>query len=298
VWLSISAALATIVLKTIAYFVTGSVGLLSDALESGVNLIAALFALFAIRLAEAPADEEHAYGHDKAEYFSSGLEGLLIFGAALGIMISAILRLMSPRPLESIGPGLAVSVVASLVNFAVSRVLFRAGKTHRSITLEADAHHLMTDVWTSAGVVVGVGLVVVTGWLWLDPIIAIAMALHIARTGGGLVYESGMGLLDRAIPEAERAHIEATLERFRAEGATWHALRTRQAGSRRFVTVHILVPGDWTVTRGHDLLERIEREIRHLSPKTMVMTHLEPIEDPRAHDDQDLDRESDPGHAR
>lgn len=294
-WLSIAAATVTIGLKSGAYFLTGSVGLLSDALESGVNLVAAGFALFAIKLAEAPADEEHAYGHDKAEYFSSGLEGLLIFAASIAILVSAVLRLIEPRELEAVGLGLGVSVVASVVNFVVARVLLRAGKQHRSITLTADSHHLMTDVWTSVAVLVGVGLVKWTGWLWMDPVIAIAMALNIARTGGSLVYESGMGLLDSAVPKEERERMETVLDGYRSEGAVWHALRTRQAGSRRFVTVHILVPGRWSVRRGHDLLERIEHDLRRLGPKTIVMTHLEPIEDPRAHDDQDLERDSDAG---
>jgi cation diffusion facilitator family transporter len=294
-WLSIAAALGTMALKSVAYLLTGSVGLLSDALESIVNLVAAIFALYAIKLTESPADEDHAYGHDKAEYFSSGLEGLLIFGAAASIAVSAILRLMSPRPLEALGYGIAVSAVASLINFGVARVLFSAGRKARSITLQADAHHLMTDVWTSIGVVVGVGLVKLSGWLWLDPVVALAMAAQIARTGGSLVYESGMGLLDRSAPESERKEIEAVLSRYMKDGVTWHALRTRIAGSRRFVTVHVLVPGDWTVSRGHDLLEQIERDIRHLAPKTNVLTHLEPVEDPRAHDDQELDRQSDPG---
>ncbi len=296
-WLSIAAALGTMGLKSVAYFLTGSVGLLSDALESIVNLVAAVFALYAISLTESPEDEDHAFGHDKAEYFSSGLEGLLIFAAAASIAVSAILRLMSPRPLEALGAGIAVSAVASLINFVVARVLFSAGKKARSITLQADAHHLMTDVWTSIGVVVGVALVKLSGWLWLDPVVAIAMALHIARTGGSLVYESGMGLLDRSAPKSERVEIEAVLDRYAKGGVSWHALRTRVAGSRRFVTVHVLVPGRWTVQRGHDLLERIERDIRHLAPKTNVLTHLEPVEDPRAHDDQALDRQSDPGSA-
>ena len=294
-WLSIAAALGTMALKTVAYFLTGSVGLLSDALESIVNLVAAIFALYAIKLTEAPADEDHAYGHDKAEYFSSGLEGLLIFGAAASIAVSAVLRLMSPRPLEALGYGITVSAVASLINFGVARVLFSAGRKARSITLQADAHHLMTDVYTSIGVAVGVALVKLSGWLWLDPVVALVMAAQIARTGGSLVYESGMGLLDRSAPESERKEIEAVLARHAKDGVTWHALRTRVAGSRRFITVHVLVPGEWTVSRGHDLLERIERDIRHLAPKTNVLTHLEPVEDPRAHDDQELDRQSDPG---
>lgn len=287
-WLSIGAGLVTLGLKTAAWRVTGSVGLLSDALESIVNVVAALAAFWALRVAATPPDEEHPHGHDKAEYFSSGFEGALIIVAALAIVAAAVPRLVAPRPLETVGVGLAVSAAASLINLAVGRRLIQLGKRHESITLEADGHHLLTDVWTSAGVIAGVALVSLTGFLRLDPLLAIGVALHILATGWQLVRRSGMGLLDTALPEAERAAIEAVLDRYRSEGAIWHALRTRQSGARRFVSVHVLVPGRWTVKRGHDLLERVETELRQLAPRMAVLTHLEPIEDERAYTDEEL----------
>lgn len=287
-WLSIAAGLVTLGLKAVAWRVTGSVGLLSDALESIVNVVAALAAFWALRVAATPPDAEHQHGHDKAEYFSSGFEGALIIVAALAIVATAVPRLVAPRPLETVGAGLVVSAVASLINLAVGRYLIIVGKRHGSITLEADGRHLLTDVWTSAGVIVGVALVSLTGFLRLDPLLAIGVALHILATGWSLVRRSGMGLLDTAVPEAERAAIEAVLDRYRVEGAIWHALRTRQSGARRFVSVHVLVPGRWTVRRGHDLLERIETELRQLTPRMTVLTHLEPIEDERAYADEEL----------
>jgi cation diffusion facilitator family transporter len=289
-WLSIAAAIATILLKGVAWWMTGSVGLLSDAIESFVNLAAAMMALWILTVAATPADDRHAHGHGKAEYFSSAFEGLLIVFAALSIIWAAVDRLWSPQPLESVGLGLAVSVVASIVNLVVARTLMKVGREHHSITLEADAHHLMTDVWTSAGVLVGVSLVWLSGWLWLDPVIAIGVALNIVWTGWQLMHRSAEGLMDVSLPAEKVAEIEAVLGRYREQGLDFHALRTRQAGSRAFVSLHVLVPGEWTVQQGHDWAERIERDIRRTVPRANVMTHLEPLEDPVSLLDQDLDR--------
>ena len=289
-WLSIAAALATITLKATAYYVTGSVGLLSDALESVVNLVAALMALAMLMVAAFPPDETHAFGYSKAEYFSSGLEGALILLAAASIVWAAIPRLITPLPLEQVGIGLAVSVLAAIVNFAVARLLLDAADKYRSITLEADAHHLMTDVWTSAGIVVGIIIVVLTGSNRLDPIIAIIVAINILWTGVKLLRRSALGLLDAALPLAEQGAIKQVLGQYEREGVHYHALRTRHAGSRSFISFHVLVPGDWTVQRGHDLLERVERDIRAAVPGATVFTHLEPIGDPAAWQDMSLDR--------
>ncbi len=290
-WLSIGAAVVTIALKSAAYVLTGSVGLLSDALESGVNLVAAVIALFALRAASTPPDDEHAFGRSKAEYFSSGAEGALILVAAVAILIPSVARIRHPQPIEAVGFGLVVSSIASVVNLVVAGVLLRAGRAHRSITLEADGHHLMTDVWTSVGVVAGVGLVALTGIQRLDPIVAIVVALNIVRIGWQLVLRSGLGLLDGALPKDERDAAEAILTGFVSRELQWHALKTRQAGARRFIEVHILVPGAWTVQQGHDTLERIEDALRKRFPMTTVTTHLEPLEDQRAWNDEGLDRE-------
>jgi len=289
-WLSIAAAVATIALKALAYLVTGSVGLLSDALESFVNLAGALMALWMLSLAARPPDANHAYGHGKAEYFSSGVEGGLILIAAISIAVTAVERLLNPRPLEQVGLGLGVSVVASAINLGVSLVLMRAARQYDSITLKANAHHLMTDVWTSAGVLLGVGAVVLTGWLWLDPLVALAVAVNIVWTGTRIVHASVQGLMDVALPQQEQDAIKAVLDRYAGEEVHYHALRTRQSGPRRFVSVHILVPGAWSVMQGHDLVEKIEADLRAALPLVSVLTHLEPLEDPAAHADLDLDR--------
>ncbi len=289
-WLSIAAAVATILLKGVAWKMTGSVGLLSDAIESFVNLAGALMALWMLTLAALPADEDHAHGHGKAEYFSSAFEGFLILLAAVSIAYTAIERLLSPQPLETVWVGLAVSVVASIINFATSRVLMTAGRSHNSITLEADAHHLMTDVWTSVGVIAGVALVWLTGWLWLDAAIALLVAANIVWTGFQLVQRSAAGLMDASLPAEMLDKIEALLAGYRAQGLEFHALRTRQAGGRSFVTLHVLVPGNWTVQHGHDWAERIEVDIRNALPHTHVTTHLEPLEDPASMNDQELVR--------
>ena len=290
-WLSIAAALATIALKAAAWWLTGSVGLLSDALESGVNLAGALMALAMLTLAALPPDDNHSHGHGKAEYFASGFEGFLILAAALGIAAAAIERLLHPQPLAQIGAGLVVSVVAAIINLLTARVLLAAGREHRSIALEADAHHLLTDVWTSAGVIVGVGAVAATGWLWLDPLLALLVAGNIVWTGWQLIRRSASGLMDEALSPEQRAEVLAVLTQYRSEGIDFHALRTRQAGARCFVTVHILVPGIWTVKRGHDLVEQIEADIRERIPHASVLTHLEPLEDPVSGHDIELDRQ-------
>jgi cation diffusion facilitator family transporter len=288
--LSIAAALVTMALKAIAYWLTGSVGLLSDALESLVNLAGAVMALAMLSVAARPADEDHAYGHGKAEYFSAGAEGAMIVIAAVSIAVAAVDRLLHPRPLEQVGLGLAVSVGASLVNLFVALILRRAARAHRSVTLDASSHHLLTDVWTSAGVLVGVAAVALTGWLVLDPIVALAVAANIVFTGGRILRDSVAGLMDTALPPAELALLRELLDRYAAEGIEYHALRTRRSGARRFVSVHVLVPPDWSVQQGHDLLERIEAEIRRALPPVTVDTHLEPLGDPAAMDDQELHR--------
>ncbi len=289
-WLSIATALVTMGLKAGAYLLTGSVGLLSDALESSVNLVAAIIALVSLWVAAQPPDEEHAYGHAKAEYFSSAVEGGLIMVAALAILASAGERLLHPRPLQQLDIGLAISVIAALLNLIVARVLARAGREYESATLTADAQHLMTDVWTSVGVVLAVGAVAVTGWQPLDPIIAIVVSLQIVRSGLRLVREAALGLMDTALPEEEQETITAILESRAADGVQYHALRTRRSGAQRFVSVHIQVPGAWSVQRGHTLLEEIESDIRQALPRVHVFTHLEPLEDPVSWEDIRLDR--------
>lgn len=291
-WLSIAAAIATILLKGVAWRLTGSVGVLSDAIESFVNLAGAVMALWMLTLAAQPADHDHAHGHGKAEYFSSAFEGFLILLAAASIGYTAIERLMNPQPLEAVGAGLLVSVVASVINFATARVLMEVGRTHNSITLEADAQHLMTDVWTSVGVIAGVGLVWLSGWLWLDPAIALLVAANIVWTGWQLMQRSAAGLMDVSLPAAKLEQVEAVLAGYRQQGLDFHALRTRQAGSRAFVILHVLVPGHWSVQQGHDWAERIEADIRSALPNAHVTTHLEPLEDPVSMVDQELDRPS------
>ena len=290
-WLSIAAAVATILLKGLAWWLTGSVGLLSDALESFVNLAGAVMTLAMLAVAALPADDNHGYGHSKAEYFASGFEGMLILLAAVAIGVTAVQRLISPQPLEQVGAGLAVSVVASLLNFGVARVLLGAGRRYHSIALEADAHHLMTDVWTSAGVLVGVGAVVITGWLWLDPVVALAVAANIVWTGARIILGSVSGLMDTALPPADLQLLKGVLQPYVDDGIEYHALRTRQSGARRFVSMHVLVPADWTVQRGHELLERIEADVRRALQPVTVDTHLEPLGDPSAMDDQELHRD-------
>lgn len=287
--LSIVTAIVVIGLKLIAWRVTGSVGLLSDALESTVNLVAAIGAFVALRVAAKPPDRSHNFGHTKAEYFSAVFEGVMIVVAAVVIVATAVDRLLHPEELDEVGMGLAISVGATVVNAVVGWVLIRAGRRHRSLTLEADGRHLMTDVWTTAGVVVGVFLVAVTGWLPLDPLIAIAVAANILVVGGRLVWRSGAGLMDSALPDDLRAAIDAVLARHRADRIDFHDVRTREAGHERFVQLHMLVPGDWSVQRAHDLAETIEDELRAAVDDLTVTLHVEPINDPRAYEDWRLD---------
>jgi cation diffusion facilitator family transporter len=288
--LSIAAAIVTIALKAAAWLLTGSVGLLSDAAESVVNLAAALIAFWALTVAARPPDERFAFGYTKAEYFASGAEGFMILGAATWIAIAAWGRLRHPEPLTDVWVGLGVSAVAAIINGAVAVALLSAGNRLRSITLRADAHHLLTDVWTSGGVIVGVSLVQWTGWLRLDPIIAIVVAINIVWTGWRLVRETGMGLLDTAVPDAERAAVTAALVPFQEQGILFHAILTRVAGTRRFVSMHVLAPGSWTIQQGHDLCEKIEAAVREVLPQSHVLTHLEPREDPVSWEDRGLDR--------
>jgi cation diffusion facilitator family transporter len=285
-WLSIVTGIVVFGLKLVAYFVTDSVGLLSDALESTVNIVAAVVALVALKAASKPGNERHHFGLSKAEYFSALFEGLMILIAAGLIMFTAIPRLLDPLPLEDLGIGLMISALASTLNFAVATILMRAGLKHRSIVLQADSKHLMTDVWTSGGVIVAVLLVGWTGWLRLDPLIAMVVALNIVFAGLKLIGSSAMGLLDASLPAEENALIVAVLRRHQSEEVRFHALQTRESGRQRFVSMHVLVPGAWTVHAGHDLLEAVEEEIRHVLPDTIISTHLEPIEDPRAWEDQ------------
>ena len=296
--LSVGAAIITIALKSGAYWLTDSVGLLSDALESLVNLVAALVAVWALTLANRPADREHTYGHAKAEYFASAAEGVMILIAAIAIAATATERLFHPRPLERVWLGLAVSCIAALVNGGVAWVLLRAGHRLRSITLIADAHHLLTDVWTSVGVVLGVVLVQLTGWLPFDPLIALAVVANIIWTGMRLMRDTADGVLDHALSPADQAVIAEVLAPHQQAGIAFHAQRTRMAGHRRFVSFHILVPGAWSVKQGHDLAEAIEQQIHARMSDTTIFTHLEPAEDAVSWDDQSLDRADAPKNKR
>lgn len=289
-WLSIAAAILTISLKTAAYFLTNSVGLLSDAMESCINLAGAVMALSMLIIAARPADDDHNFGHSKAEYFSSGVEGILILIAAIFIGVASVKRFFDPQPIEKIGMGLIVSVAASLINLAVSLVLFKAGKKYHSITLEADAKHLMTDVWTSAGVLVGVGAVALTGWDRLDPIVAFLVACNIVWSGFSIVKKSVAGLMDKALSPEEQCSLLKVLEPYKQSGIEFHALLTREAGAKKFVSFHVLVPGDWSVLKGHQLLEQIEEELRKTIPNIIITTHLEPLEDPISYVDVNLER--------
>jgi cation diffusion facilitator family transporter len=290
-WLSIAAAILTIGLKTAAYLLTGSVGLLSDALESLVNLVGAFMALAMLTIAARPADEDHAYGHSKAEYFSSGVEGTLILIAAISIIVAAIPRIIAPRPIEQALIGLSVSAAASIVNLIAALILLRAGKKYTSITLTANAHHLLTDVWTSVGVLIGVGLVAITGWQRLDPLVALLVAANIIWSGGRIVRESVLGLMDTALPREEQEKLKQVLDTYTQEGVQYHAFRSRQSGSRRFVSFHVLVPDSWTVLQGHQLLEKIEADLRKAIPALTIFTHLEPLNDPASWQDTSLDRQ-------
>ncbi len=278
-WISIAASLLTIALKASAYLLTHSVGFLSDAVESVVNLVAGVMALAMLTVAARPADEDHAYGHSKAEYFSSTTEGLLILAAAAGIIFTAVQRFNNPQPLERLGIGLGLSVAASLVNLVAARILLKAGKRENSITLEADAQHLMTDVWTSVGVISAIGLVAVTGWQALDPVIAILVGLNIIWAAFQILRRSVAGLMDAALPRHELKIIEDVMARYAERNVTFHAVRTRQSAARRFVSVHMLVPGAWTVHDAHHVAEDFEGDLRRALPDTIIQTHLEPVDD-------------------
>ena len=289
-WLSIAAACVTIVMKATAYTLTGSVGLLSDALESTVNLAAAIVALIALKILAHPANDEFTFGFSKVEYFSSGFEGGMILLASISIIISALPRLINPVPLEQLGLGLLISVAASLINLGVALVLMRAGKRYNSITLTADARHLMTDVWTTGGVLVGIALVWLTGYLRLDPLIALAVAVNILFTGYRLLVRSSRGLIDIALPAEEISEVKSILESHQPQGVQYHALRSRQAAARKFLVVHLLVPGNWTVRHGHQIAEQIENEVMKAIPHSNIATHIEPIEDSISQQDISLDR--------
>jgi cation diffusion facilitator family transporter len=289
-WLSVATALATMALKGAAAWLTGSLGLLSDALESFVNLGAALVAVYTLGVAARQPDEKHPFGYTKAEYFSAAVEGALILLAALAIVVTAVPRLVDPQPIERFDVGIFIALLAAALNLGTALVLLRAGKRHDSIALEADAHHLLTDVWTSIGVVVGVGATVLTGWLALDPLIAIAVAVHIAWTGTKVLRRAVLGLMDRALPEPDLERIRAILDPYRARGLDYHALRTRRAGRLRMVEMHLLVPGEMSVREGHRIADEIEEMIRAELPGSAVLTHLEPIEDPASYRDEALFR--------
>lgn len=287
-WLAIAAALATIGLKTAAWRVTGSVGLLSDAAESVVNLVAAVVALVALKVAAIPADRNHNFGHSKAEYFAAAVEGIMIFVAAGVIVVFSVQRLLNPRDLEEVGLGLVISLVAAAINGVVAVVLIRAGRRYRSITLRADGQHLLTDLWTSIGVVVGVGLVALTGWNWLDPVVGIAVGINILWTGYRLIRESTDGLMDVSLPKADNDRLREILAAHTNHEMDFHAVRTRESGARRFMEMHMLVPGSWSVQRGHDAMEDLIDQINAEFPDLRVTGHLEPIEDPRSYEDMHL----------
>jgi len=294
VGLSIAAAVTTIGLKFAAWLLTGSVGLLSDAAESVINLVAAAVALAVILWATRPADEDHTYGHEKADYLAAGFEGALIVLAAVGVAYAAVERLINPVELGFLGIGIAITVIATVINLAVARALIRTGREESSAVLNADGRHLMADVWTSAGVIAGVALVWLTGWRTLDPLIALVVAVNIVRTGIALVRESLAGLMDRALPEEDLAVVNRVLDLYASDEVGFHALRTRAAGRRSFISVHVLVPGGWTVQKGHDLVERLEEDLRSGFDQATVFTHLEPMEDPASFEDTSLDRHEDP----
>ena len=282
-WISIAASILTIVLKGYAWHLTGSVGLLSDALESFINLAAGILALVLISIAFIPPDKEHPFGHTKAEYFSSITEGLLIFAAALAIGVTAIERLLHPRPIQQLGIGLLISVGASLINLAAALILLKAGRAYRSITLEADAKHLLTDVWTTFGVIAGLFFVKLSGWTILDPIIAIAVAVNILYTGTRLIMRSVSGLMDSALPEKDLAQIKGILRKY--PEVRFHSLYTRKAGSRDFIFFHLLIPGCWHISRGHAVTKEIEAKIRKILPEADIFIHIEPLDDPDSFDD-------------
>lgn len=289
-FLSIAAALVTMTVKFIGYFLTGSVGLFSDAAESVVNLVAALVGLWAVTLAARPADDDHTFGHTKSEYFSSRVEGALILVAALIIAVEAIPRLLHPEPIEQAFIGLAFSVSGAIINGGLAWFMLREGKKQRSITLEADAHHLFADVVTTVGVIIGVLLVALTKWYILDPLVALLVTINIIWIGGKLLRQTGLGLLDTALPQEDIKAVDEILDTYREQDIAFHAVHSRMAERRRFVSFHVIVPGKWTVLKGHAMCEEIERAIRDVLPENTVFTHLEPKEDPVTFQDIELDR--------
>ena len=289
-WISLLVALAVIILKLFAYYITNSVSLLSDALESVVNVMGASAAMWALSLAAQPPDDDHAYGHDKAEFFSSGFEGALIIVAAVGIGGTAGYRLFHPHPIEESHIGVALALFTSIINYLLARWLFKAAHTHESIALEADAHHLISDVISSVFVAIGVILASMTEWWWLDPAIALLVALNILRMGWELIVRSINGLLDPAWESTERAQLDGILERYTSTAVSFHAIRTRRSGVRRFLSMHVLVPSHWSVGQGHTLLEEIEQVIHDHIPNVHVLTHLEPNDDPSSYADIALHR--------
>jgi cation diffusion facilitator family transporter len=273
---SVAVAAVTIALKTLAWWLTGSVGLLSDAMESVVNLASAAFALLMVKIAQRPADAGHPYGHHKAEYFSAGFEGLMIIIAAAGIAWAALLRLRAPQPLEQVGMGLVLSVVSSALNGGLAWLMLQSSRAHRSMALEGDARHLFTDVWTSAGVVVGVGLVAATGWLWLDPVVAIAVAANILREGVHLMWKSSEGLMDQALEPEVLAEIDRTLEQFRHPTIRFDHVSSRRSGRRRFVDMHMHMPAGWTLGRAAALRGAVEQALMSAVPGLRATIQLLP----------------------
>jgi len=285
VWISIAASIATIMLKGGAYYLTGSVGLLSDALESFINLAAAITALVMITIAMTPPDRDHPFGHSKAEYFSSVIEGTLILIAAIAIGVTSTERFINPQPLQDLGAGLLISVSASLINLLTAMVMLKAGERLNSITLEADARHLMTDVWTTCGVLLGLLLVKITGWIILDPVIAILVAVNIVFTGFKLIKRSVAGLMDEALSDDELNRVKSILDKYREQSITYHSLYTRKAASKNFIFLHLIMPGNWHISRGHEITKAIEIEIAEALPFSDVFIHIEPLNDPDSFDD-------------
>lgn len=284
-WISIIASVLTIGLKWFAFSVTGSVGFMSDALESGVNLLAAIVAFYSLTVAARPADIEHPFGHEKAEYFSSLAEGVLIIIAAFGIAYAAINRMYHPQPLESLGFGMLLSVGATLVNLITARILLHYSKKYNSITIEADAHHLMTDVWTTVGIILGIFLVKLTGWQLLDPIMAILVALSIVYTGIKLVFRSMDGLMDSRVSEKDMILIREVLNAYKSDEIDYHALYTRRASAKQFITFHLLFPGEYTVHQAHEVTKKVEADLKLKLPLADIFIHVEPLNDPDAFDD-------------
>ncbi len=285
IWMSIAASVLTISLKSLAYFLTGSVGLLSDAIESFINLAAGIMALIMLIIALSPPDRKHPFGHNKAEYFSSVTEGILILLAAIAIGVTAIERIIRPQPIEQLGTGLLISAAASIINLAVGLMLLKAGKKYRSIILESDGKHLLTDVWTTAGVLLALLLVKITGWIILDSIIAVIVALNIIYTGIKLIIRSVSGLMDTAISDKDQMEIKKILDECCAGEVKYHSLHTRIAASKRFIFFHLIVPGSWNISNSHEITKEIERRIKSALEDSEVFIHIEPLDDPDSFDD-------------